>query len=339
MVTPNVFQPGRLGGGERYVSELSLAMSERGHEVSLLAIPKFGKAFSFDLHRGQVTAQLSLIDLMRLARQHDLIHVHQLKHVAFGVSLMLKAVSKCRIVLTDHGGSSRNIFRLLGPLRLKLIDGIAAVSEWSLRDIDKWNRVRNALAVYGGGDHILRNPIPPGKKKSRFDFVFVGRLLPHKGLHIAIASLPSSMSLAVIGEKRDEQYFQTLKELSIGKKVHFFGALSDAALGEVVSSSSSLLLPSVGSYRRKKFRRPELLGLVALESLFLGNCVIGSDLGGLGELLRLTGQLAVPPNSVQAWADSLSSLDQLQCSFPNLEKFTWSSVAKQVETVYLRSMT
>jgi glycosyltransferase involved in cell wall biosynthesis len=333
-LTPFVFREGQKGGGERYVQQLCLALQRQGLEITLVEAKNF---YEFKLFKNQenIAKFKSLLSLVKLAKDHDLIHVHQLNRETFTVAFFLSIVTKKRLILSDHGGSSRHLFRLLGKLRLSRVAAIAAVSPWSLRDVDPQGKVKRSAVLWGGGDHL--SPMQ-STNYPQSDFLFIGRILPHKGVHIAIEALPEGATLVVAGERRDLVYFDYLRELAKGKKVTFLDSPPDAELFALYSSAKFFLVPSVTRFRDKIYERPELLGIVALESMYAGTPVIGSDVGGLGDLLSVTGHHLVKPGDVLAWNSRMTELLKDK-DLPNANTaFTWDRSAEVCIDLYIEAL-
>src|SRR5258708_11581592 len=73
--------------------------------------------------------------------------------------------------------------------------------------------------------------------------LFVGRLLPHKGINYLIEALPPGLRLEVVRPALDEQYLADLHKLSAPKCVTFHTACDDAALVEHHRRAMCILLP------------------------------------------------------------------------------------------------
>lgn len=325
-LTLSAFAEGRKGGGERYVAELVAAEKAAGLTVRVV---EFRGLRDIRLWDPAGSEPLSFNALLRLLRTSDVVHVHQLNSPGFDLAALSRAAWGKPVVLTDHGGGSLTPGRLLGRLRLPLIDGAAFVSDWSRRDVDPRSVIKTFDIVYGGGDHIVLGE----SVGQRADFAFIGRLLPHKGAHVAIEALPDGASLIVAGEARDGAYLEYLRKLAEGKDVSFLTSLADNSLYSLYTSVRALLVPSVSSFRGVEYKRPELLGLVALEALAAGTAVIGSDVGGLGELLRREGQRVVTPGDVREWSQVLTEALEFT---PNVdsERYTWAEVARKSVAIY-----
>jgi glycosyltransferase involved in cell wall biosynthesis len=327
VIVPRVFGPAK-GGGERYILEAVRALRNRGVETVVLLVKGLW-LFQLPAAEGS-TRTISLGEANQLVKQCDLIHVHQLNSPGFDYSALASRLFHKPLVLTDHGGGWRNPGRLLGKKRLHFVDAGAFVSEWGAKDVDANHRIPVHRVVSGGGDH-LPSAEPWGK---RFDFGFVGRILPHKGVHVIVDSLPQGASLVIAGQPRDPIYMEEIRRLAEGKNVTFLQDVSDVVVAALYRSVRYLLVPSVFHYRNRHFARPELMGLVALEAMSAGTPVIGSDAAGLGEVLRNAGQITLPPGDVDAWRAGLTQA--LQQDTPPIcpKEFTWDSVAQRCMDLY-----
>lgn len=328
-VTLDVFGGEKKGGGERYATELARAIRARGLTVEIAVVRSIYEFATLD-DLDAPARSISLSHFVKMARAADLIHVHQLNTPGFDYAVLFAKVFRKPLVLTDHGGGALTPGRLLGRLRLHLIDAAGFVSAWSRTDIDPSGIVQRNAIILGGGDHLPASQ--PFEQK--YDYGFVGRLLPHKGPHIALAALPENASMILVGQKRDNDYFEELKRLADGKDVTFLPDANDETVASLFKSIRYLVVPSVKNYGGQSYARPELLGLVALEALAAGTPVIGSRVGGLGEVLEASGQIVIEPGDIDAWTKELTNA--LVSAPPLLDRahFTWDAVAERTETLY-----
>lgn len=324
-----VFGGNKKGGGERYVSETAKALVEIGARVSVVVVPSY-KNLSLQPDPGSEPGKLTLRGLVAQVQSADVLHVHQLNSPGFDYALMASKAFSKPIVLTDHGGGALALGRSLGASRLRMVTAAGFVSNWSRRDVDPKGLIKRYEILFGGGDHL---PIAPSLPE-RFDFGFIGRLLPHKGAHVAIEALPLGARLVIAGQVRDRAYFHHLQKLSQGKAVTFVEDASDDFVARLTRSIRYLLVPSVSQYGEAHYTRPELLGIVALEALASGTPVIGSDVGGLGELLRVAKQQPVPAGNVGAWKASLTRAFEGSDSQVSSAEFKWSAVAERCMRLY-----
>jgi len=143
------------------------------------------------------------------------------------------------------------------------------------------------------------NPEPWADVSPRLDgpFLFVGRLVPYKGVNIlfeAMARVPDA-SLVVVGEGPEKGRLLALGErLGILDRVEFVGTLDEQGIATHLSRARALVLPSVDA--------SEAFGLVQLEAMAAGVPVINTDLPtGVPEVgvPNETGFLVAPGNSTE----------------------------------------
>jgi glycosyltransferase involved in cell wall biosynthesis len=328
-VTLEVFGGAKKGGGERYVTELARAARARGLTVDV-AIVRSMREFAELVDLDAPAHPMSLRRFFALVRACDIVHVHQLNTPGFDYAALLATLLRKPLVLTDHGGGALTPGRALGHLRLHLVHAAGYVSSWSRQDLDPAGVIKRNMVILGGGDHL-----PDAEPLAQhYDFGFIGRLVPHKGAHIAIEALPAGRSLILAGQPRDPAYFASLKQLAHNKDVTFVSDASDEIVASLHKSIGFLVVPSVEHYQGRDFSRPELLGLVALEALAAGTPAIGSRVGGLGELLEMAGQITVQPGNVTDWRQALTRA--VDGNFPSVSSsaFTWDAVAGKCIDLY-----
>ncbi len=137
--------------------------------------------------------------------------------------------------------------------------------------------------------------------------LFVGRLEKEKGIHILLDAM--QVVIKTIPQARlliagDGSYRQALEEkadlLGLRHSVSFLGWLEGDDLIRAYQEAWVLVLPSI---------LEEGLGMVLVEAGLMGRPVVGSDLGGIRDIIRhgYNGFL-VPPGNTWALADALAPL-------------------------------
>jgi len=198
--------------------------------------------------------------------------------------------------------------------------------------------------VYGGVDTERFRPLPDCCKEQKA--LFVGRLLPHKGINYLIEGVDENLQLDVVGRIYDPVYYRYLQELSQGKRIKFVTDASDEDLVREYCSAMVTVLPSVyrdvyGNYQEA----PELLGLTLLESMACGTPVICTEVGAMPEIVEdgVTG-FVVPPNDPRSLGKKIRYLldnPKLgeQMGKAGREKvlctFTWDSVTQKCLEAYM----
>jgi glycosyltransferase involved in cell wall biosynthesis len=175
--------------------------------------------------------------------------------------------------------------------------------------------------------------------------LFVGRLLPHKGVDDLIEALPPGLSLELIGRPYDQRFANELQQLAAGKPVRFRHDCDDAELVRAYQRALCVVLPSV--YRPRcggETRVPELLGQTLLEGMACATAGVGTDVASLPEVVvdGETGFL-VPPNNTTALGERLEWLRDHPAEAMRLgeagcrrvlERFTWPAVVQRCLDAY-----
>ena len=162
------------------------------------------------------------------------------------------------------------------------------------------------------GDHlqVLHSPAPdvqgtflPPPADGPPRLVFLGRLVPHKGLGWllkALAQVRPDVRLDVAGEGLAREEMQRLAEkLGLSDKVTFHGWVPPETTKKLVEAARAVVFPSLWH---------EPAGLVTLEAAAYGRPVIASRVGGIPEYAHEDYSLLVEPNDVSGLASAIEQL-------------------------------
>lgn len=289
-VSPTYFSSDSvMGGGERFVLELSKAMSAFA-EVKILSFGRSSRCFSEDDVTIKVIKPLFFIkdnllnpfhiNLYREFKQADVIHVHQLYTFLTEMSIIWARILGKPIFITDHGGGGRTFLTRFGIARLA--SGLLPVSEYSSDKLAALNT--NRQAIYGGVDQTQYYPYKH-IQKIPFKIISVGRILPHKGFHLLIKALGAE-ELVIVGHPSDQLYFDKLIKLAQKKNVKFLNNIGDDELKEIIASASLAIFPStnIGLDGELLNGEPELLGIAPLETMAMNIPTIVSNIGAYPEI-------------------------------------------------------
>jgi glycosyltransferase involved in cell wall biosynthesis len=149
------------------------------------------------------------------------------------------------------------------------------------------------------------HPTRPRKPGAEFRYVYVGRLHASKGIDILLAAAARlaaahDISVTVVGGGPSEV---KLRE-SFGAQpwCHFTGNVAQAEVANYIGDADVLCIPSLWLENSPG---------VVIHALGLGVPVIGSDKGGIPELVRHgENGLLVPPGDVDAWEAAMQRLLQ-----------------------------
>jgi L-malate glycosyltransferase len=177
--------------------------------------------------------------------------------------------------------------------------------------------------------------------------LFVGRLIAWKGVDTLIRAMvpvlenKSGAILSIVGEGPTRGHLEQLaRDLGISKNIQFLGRVDETSLDNLYALASVLVLPS----RQYKGMVMEGLGVVLLEAMARGVPVIGSDIGGIPDIISNgeNGYLFSPDNSTDLAQKILliSGDSMLIEQFRNrgLEtvqmRFSWKEISQQFTDIY-----
>ena len=344
-MSPTWFSPeSLLGGGERFVEELARAMAERA-DVKLVS---FGRRASRELalpgyERVILASWTDRImvpfspALFRELRGADVVHCHQYYVLPTFLACLAGRLHGSRVFVTDLGGGAWTPGFHVDQSRW--MDGHLPLSEYASRPLP--GRPLPAAVIYGGvdlGRYPMREPL-----EHDGSVVFLGRVLPHKGIHFLVEGLPPGVPLHVVGPFSDLAYLERLRALAEGKPVIFHGALPDEEVIGLLGRAMALVHPTPVDAGGSAGAN-ELFGLALVEAMARGCPVIASDAASLPEIVEpgISG-LLVPPNRPEAIAAAIAAL----AADPELwrrlalgarerveTRFTWRQVAERCLRAY-----
>jgi glycosyltransferase involved in cell wall biosynthesis len=245
-----------------------------------------------------------------------------------------------RVFVSDLGGRGWDISGYICTDRW--FHGHLHISEHSRKVFSQVNYSR-ARVIYGGVDTERFRPDPGVAKENTV--LFVGRLLPHKGINYLIEAIPSDIDLQVIGQPYDAKYYALLKSIAKDKRVEFRHDCDDTALIRSYQKALCVVLPSVyQTVYGERTQIPELLGQTLLEGMACGLPAICTNVASMPEIVvdGVTG-FVVPPNDPAALREKLIWLrDHPQEARRMgeagrarvLERFTWPAVVQRCLDAY-----
>lgn len=341
-VSPAYFDPAsHIGGGERYPTSLARAMAELV-ETRLVTFGPRRASLRRDGLRIEVYPTRELIDanpvdphalgFLPEVRRADVIHCHQDAPFVSTVAVLAAAALGRPCFVTDHGGGGWNFGQRVPTHRF--VARFCPVSEFAVREVE-----RHKVTVIRGGVDPTFLIDPPAPWPRAPGVLFVGRVLPHKGVNDLIEAVPADLPLTVMGPAYDLDYLGLLKRMADGKRVKFVTDADDAAVRAAYRAATVTVLPSVYTdcYGRRH-ERPELLGLTLIESQACGTPAICTAVGGMPEFVDdgETG-FVVPPNSPDRLRHAITRLTgdpALAARFGAAGRkavegrFTWDRVAR-----------
>ena len=182
--------------------------------------------------------------------------------------------------------------------------------------------------------------IPPAEEGHMV--LYVGRLVPHKGVKFLLEAMPeirTSAHLVVVGTGPWAETLEgTARAMGLEGRVTFVGAVPWGELPLYYRAADVTVLPSIS--------RLEAFGLVGLEAMASERPVVLSDIPGVREVIEdgKEGLLAKPvdPADIATKVNTLLDDPDLREEMGKrgrkrvLENFTWDVVGHRFRDIYLR---
>jgi glycosyltransferase involved in cell wall biosynthesis len=350
-IVPALFgaNDGILGGAERYAFELARHMANvapttllsfggnaRDDKIDNLRIRILSRPWYV---RGQRTNPFHFGMIGEILRA-DVIHCHQQHVLTSSVAAFVGRAFSKRVFVTDLGGGGWDISGYISTDRW--FHGHLHISEYS-RKVFGHDSLSRAYVILGGVDSEKFSP--GAASADRKTVLFVGRLLPHKGINYLIEALPPDLTLRIVGQPHNPDYAKTLHQLANGKNVIFEEGFDDNALANAYREALCVVLPSVYiDIYGKKTNVPELLGQTLLEGMASEIPAICTNVASMPEIVvdGATGFI-VPPNNVDALHQKLLWLRDHPVEAQTMgvagrtrviERFNWKSVVDRCFEIY-----
>ncbi len=316
--------PRQYGAWETVASNVAEGLVARGWDVTLFAsgdsvtraklhavVPKgYEEDRSID---PKVAEYLHIAEAFEHAAEFDLIH----SHYDF-MALAYTRLVKTPVLTTIHGFSSPRIM----PVYQKYRDGYFV----SISDSDRAPGLNYLATVYNGIDLMLY----PLRKTGGEELVFIGRLHPDKGVHLAIdTARRSGRRLLIAGIVQDPNYFRDEIQPHLNDQIEYVGPVGVAEKNDLFARAFALLhLNTI----------PERFGLVLAEANAAGVPVIAMDLGSCREVIEqsVTGFLVNDVAEAVKALDDVPSIQDEACRQRVQERFSLVTMVEAYENVYAR---
>jgi glycosyltransferase involved in cell wall biosynthesis len=327
--------PEGYGGTERVVFELVAELVRRGHDVTTFAtgdsdvpgrlVPTLPRALRTAGFGGDMSGYLinTMLRVLDHQDEFDLIHSHLEWY-----SVALRRATSKPFVATFHG-------RLDTPWSRESLDdrpeGMVAISESqaSVHPDVPWTIVHNGLSLDGA----------PFERARTDDLVFVGRIVPEKGIVEAIevakvVGRPLKIAAKVGPTPFEREYHDNVFEPALreaGEAVEFLGELSGEDRDALFARCYAVLMPG---------QWPEPFGLVAIEALACGAPVLARRVGGLEEIIRegVDGFFGDDVTELAFHVDRVAELDRKAIRASVIDRFSARRMADGYEALYARTL-
>ncbi|MBI1796499.1 MAG: glycosyltransferase family 4 protein [Candidatus Eisenbacteria bacterium] len=347
--------PATYGGIERHVEEIGRRLVARGHDVSVfcrLYYTPAGAQYhgvhllrrpSINTKHLDTATHVTWSSVEATLRRYDIVHFHALGPSAFA---WLPRLHGARTVVTVHGLDwQREKWGKLASWVLKQCEYPAAhfanrtiVVSKTLREYFRDHHHCDAAFIPNGTNLPTPRParkiLPLGLTPGKY-VLFVGRLVPEKGVHYlceAFSRIPSDMKLALVGGMSFSQDYVDLLKRYESDRIRLLDYVFGESLEELWSNAYMVVQPST----------MEGLSIALLEALSYGRCVLLSD---IPENLEVAEECAVSFRSKDV--DDLREKLAMLMARPDLVKqyegkardhilrqYSWDKVAESTEALY-----
>lgn len=370
------YPPQTVGGLARHVYDLACTLAAAGDEVHVITCPAAdhgiyildqgvhvhrihsdiltAKKFMEWVHQLNIAMLEMSSKLVDVLGSFDLVHAHDwlVGTAASQICDKYKLPLVATIHATEHGrnkGLHTDLQRHINMLEEELANRatmIIGCSRYMGHEIaELLHHPTNKTRIIPNGvvlDNIISNlkSLPQHSSKER-TLVFLGRLVPEKGVQVLISALPlilqqiGSVNLVIAGKGSYQTELANLAHhLDVADKVNFVGFINDSDRNRLLHQATVAIFPSLY----------EPFGIVALEAMAAGVPVVVSDTGGLQDIIEhgVDGYLT-PPGDAYMLAHYVTELiknPELAQHFTRrarrsvTTKFNWQQIAANTLEVY-----
>ena len=287
----------------------------------------------------------------------QMIHAHWIIPQGF-LGAIFKKIYALPLIVTVHAGDifplKNKILKQFAKFALENCDCCTVNSSATKKAVlGITNNIRNIKIIPMGVDLSLFNPNKKDKSvkdklkiKDKF-LLAVGRLAEKKGFKYLIKAMPvvlkkfPNAKLVIVGSGPEKDNLINLsRELGVSKNIVFAGEIQNKILPAYYATADVFVLPSIIT----KSGDTEGLGVVLLEGIASGTAVIGSDVGGISDIIKhnKTGLLVGekdPKGLSNAIIKLLSDNNLRKRLIKNgqihvRQNYSWSSIIKKFSNIY-----
>ncbi len=223
-----------------------------------------------------------LTPLILLTFKPRIIHAHGL--VAGFAAVFWGKIFKKKVIISTHSSYSfpnRGLYRSFAQFIFTSADKILCLSKKSSEEIKELGVTKEKIGTFTYWidlnkftERVFRKE---SKRRKIFTVLFVGRLIPEKGIEVLLDSVKTwnkNVGLEFVGTGPMQD--KIIKAAYRDSRIHFWGKISQEGLPEIYSNADVLIVPSVSE---------EGFGRVIMESLSCGTPVIAANRGAIPEAM------------------------------------------------------
>ncbi|HYT37492.1 MAG TPA: glycosyltransferase family 4 protein [Ktedonobacteraceae bacterium] len=287
--------------------------------------------------------------MIREIKRADIIHAHGILYLGSFISSFFARIYKKPFIVTEHIGFvtyKSSITTAIEKLALYTIGLITLrASDITIvlnTSVQRWiKQYKNEVYYLPNGVDLELFDKPPEQETSNYNLLFLGRLEKIKGVESLIQAIPfiikvfPQTTLTIVGDGGNKtDLFNLTKNLQLEKHIQFTGWVEHKDLDTYYEKASLVVVPSIVA---------DAFPLVILEAMSAGRPVIGTNIGGIPEIIddKVDGYLVEPENPEQI-ADKVIKLFQEANLLKELgrnarkkaEKFSIEKHVENLEKIY-----
>lgn len=320
--------PPAYGGTESVIDRLARGLADAGHDVLLVTTGDstcpVARAWTIEEAAtdamGNVAVELRhVIGAAGAISDADVVHDHTL----VGPILAAERGDR-RVVTTCHGSFDQTLTPLYRHIS-EQVEVIAISHDQASRARD----VRIAAVIHHG---IEPERFPVGSGDGDY-LLFLGRLSPDKGAHIA-ARVAREVGMPLVlaakcREAAEHEYFEHQLAPLLGGNIEYVGEVCGTEKLGLLGGARALLNPIAW---------PEPFGLVMIEALACGTPVVATRHGSVPEIVDhgLTGFVVDSCDDLAPFLERIDTLDRVACRAAVESRFSMAQMVAAHETLYTR---
>lgn len=320
--------PVGYGGIEMVVSLLAEGLVEKGHDVTVFASgdskTKARLVSTYDvapsLRIGEVYPDLiNALTVYERAREMDIVHDH-----SGMIGPAIGAFNDVPILHTLHGPATPEAKELYHKLDFGLY--FNAISENQRRSFGDLNFV---ATIYNAID--LSGSVYSDEKEDWL--LFVGRMNPEKGAHLAVEAANRLgrrlVMVTKMAEPDEQHYFEHQVAPLLNSNIQVLGEIGPREKAELYAKAACTLFP---------IEWPEPFGLVMIESMAAGTPVVAMRNGAVPEVIedKETGFIVDSMDEMTEAVGRVDAIDPAACRRAVESRFSVTRMVEEYEQAYAR---
>lgn len=291
--------PENYGGIERIIDFLVSGLQKKGHEVALVAHRDSKVNARLIPYRNAsqgIKAHLSNVLTVNQLGTFKPDVIHSFSRIAYLLPFFRSSIPKIMSYQREP-----TITQIQKAMRLVKGNSLSFTG-CSNYISDQIKPYAVANTVYNGVDLSIYQP--NFFAQNDCPLVFLGRIEPIKGTHIAIdVALKSNRKLIIAGNipPAHQTYFNQQIAPMLGEQISYIGQVNDVQKNELLSNASALLMPIEWN---------EPFGIVMTEAMACGTPVIGFNRGAVPEVV-INGKTGFVCTNTAEMIDAVSNLQTI----------------------------